>query len=90
MTMKKSMASCLRYAFCILCFSFIFCQCFAVTAHAYVDPATTAMLTQIVSGIIISLGVVIGVFRRKIMLFFQNIRIKMMKKKIEKQNRKDS
>jgi len=39
-------------------------------ASAYIDPATTAMLTQIIAGVFITLGVVFGVFRRKIIMFF--------------------
>jgi len=58
------------------------------TASAYIDPATTAMLTQIIAGVFITLGVVFGVFRRKIILFFKNMSVNRMKKKIEKQNAK--
>ena len=62
------------------------------TASAYIDPATTAMLTQIIAGVFITLGVVFGVFRRKIMMFFKNISVNRTKKKIErdaeKQNKK--
>ena len=56
--------------------------------YAYIDPATTAMLTQIFAGIFISAGVLFGIFRRKIIMFFKNIGIKLTKKKIEKQNKK--
>jgi hypothetical protein len=58
------------------------------TASAYIDPATTAMLTQIIAGVFITLGVVFGVFRRKIILFFKNISVNRTKRKIEKQNAK--
>jgi len=57
------------------------------TASAYIDPATTAMLTQIVAGVIITLGVVFGVFRRKIVLFFKNMSVNHTKRKIEKQSK---
>jgi len=56
------------------------------TASAYIDPATTAMLTQIIAGIFITLGVVFGVFRRKIILFFKNMSVKRTQRKIEKEN----
>jgi len=63
-------------------------------ASAYIDPATTAMLTQIIAGVFITLGVVFGVFRRKIILFFKNMSVNRTKKKIEreaaKQNKKQS
>jgi len=59
------------------------------TASAYIDPATTAMLTQIIAGVFITLGVVFGVFRRKIIMFFKNMSINHAKKKIEREaNRK--
>jgi hypothetical protein len=57
-------------------------------AHAYIDPATTAMLTQILAGVLITLGVVFGVFRQKIIMFFKNISVKRTKKKIERENAK--
>lgn len=58
---------------------------FEKSASAYIDPATTAMLTQIFAGIFITLGVVFGIFRRKIIMFFKNLSVKMTKRKIEKQ-----
>jgi len=58
---------------------------FDFSASAYIDPATTAMLTQVIAGVFITLGVVIGVFRRKIIMFFKNISVNRTKKKIEKE-----
>jgi len=55
------------------------------TASAYIDPATTAMLTQIIAGVFITLGVVAGVYRRKIALFFKNKSVNRAKRKIEKE-----
>jgi hypothetical protein len=60
-----------------------------VPVRNYVDPATTAMVTQIVAGIVISIGVALGLFWRKILLFFQNAKIKRLQKRIEKQNSKE-
>ena len=56
------------------------------TASAYIDPATTAMLTQIIAGVFITLGVVLGVFRRKILLFFKNMSVNLTRRKIERQS----
>jgi len=56
------------------------------TASAYIDPATTAMLTQIIAGVFITLGVVLGVFRRKIVLFFKNMSVNLTRRKIERQS----
>ena len=58
--MKKT-KSVLTFIYFFICFSIFFTQ----TAYAYVDPATTAMVVQIVSGIFISLGIAFGVFRGK-------------------------
>jgi len=60
------------------------------TASAYIDPAMTAMLTQIIAGVFITLGVVFGVFRRKIILYFKNMKINRTKRKLEKQSEKQS
>ena len=59
-------------------------------ATAYIDPATTAMLTQIIAGVFITLGVVFGVFRRKIIMYFKNISVNRTKRKIEKEAAKQN
>ena len=59
-------------------------------ASAYIDPATTAMLTQIIAGVFITLGVVFGMFRRRIIMFFKNLSISKAKRKIEKEAEKKS
>lgn len=45
-----------------LCFALIF----STTAHAYIDPATTSYIIQIVAGIVIALGTVVGIYWKKI------------------------
>ena len=57
-------------------------------AHAYIDPTTTAMLTQIVAGIFISLGLALGIFRRKIVIFFKQIYVILFNKKVARENNK--
>jgi len=56
-----------------------------IAIQHYIDPATTAMVTQIIAGIVISVGVAVGLFWRRIVLFFQNLRIKQTQRSIEKQ-----
>jgi uncharacterized membrane protein len=85
--MKKSVLRHLRRLAGVTYFLVFFCILLTESALAYVDPATTAMLTQIVAGVFITLGVVFGVFRRKIMLFFRNLSVMRAKRKIEKQNK---
>jgi len=58
-------------------------------ASAYIDPATTAILYQVIAGIVITAGITLGIFRRKIVLFFKNLHIKFTKWKIEKQVKKN-
>jgi len=40
-------------------------------AAAYIDPATTSYLIQIVVGVVIAVGTFIGVYRNKIKRFFK-------------------
>ncbi|MDR0500288.1 MAG: sulfatase-like hydrolase/transferase, partial [Coriobacteriales bacterium] len=47
---------------------------FPATALAYIDPATTSYIIQIVSGIIISLSVAFGVFLSRIQMFIVTLR----------------
>ena len=43
--------------------------------HAYIDPATTTYLLQIVSALVITLGVTAGVFFSRIRMFFLDARV---------------
>jgi uncharacterized membrane protein YccC len=54
------------------------------TAHAYIDPAATSYLIQIIAGAVIACSVVVGVFFKKIKLFFRNLKIKMLERKLSK------
>ncbi|HHW93208.1 MAG TPA: sulfatase-like hydrolase/transferase [Clostridiaceae bacterium] len=50
-------------------FSFLLVSlCYSVPAHAYIDPATTTYIIQIVTALVITLGVTIGIFFTKIRL----------------------
>jgi len=53
--------------------------------YAYIDPATTGQIVAVVTGIIISLGVALGIFRTKIMMFFQKRKVAGLEKKIAKE-----
>jgi len=72
----------------IMYFVFFINMFLVLEVHAYIDPATTAMVTQIVAGVFISIGVAFTVFRHKIVLFFKKLNVKRLQKNIEKQNRK--
>ena len=83
--MRRTLNKCLCTAY-FMFFIGLYCT---TRAAAYIDPATTAMLTQIVAGVFITLGVVFGVFRRRIIMFFKNISVKRTQRKIEKEHRKN-
>jgi len=87
--MKKSITKILWRGLNLTYFALLMGMLGTVPAYAYIDPSTTAMITQIVAGIFISLGVAFGIFRRKIVLFFKNLSVKHVQRKIEKQNRKN-
>lgn len=46
----------------------------------YIDPASTALIWQVLAGVFISLGVVFGVFWRKISTFFKSLWVKLFRK----------
>ncbi len=78
--MKKS----IKHAGQILFFCVWFMLLFSTSAQAYIDPAATSYLVQIISGVVIACGVVVGVFWKKIKLFFQKKKMKNIEKSIEK------
>jgi len=88
--MGKGMAGRLRRAAATAYFFFFISVYLTAPAQAYLDPATTAMITQIVAGAFITLGVVFGVFRRRIVLFFKNLSVKRIQRKIERENKRES
>ena len=55
---------------------------------AYIDPATTSYIIQIVSGIVISCGVAAGIFRKRIQIFFRNKKLQALEKKLTKEAEK--
>ena len=59
------------------------------SALAYIDPAATSYLIQIVAGLFITAGVVLGIFWKKIRLFFRGLRIKLLERKLTNQAAKD-
>lgn len=61
---------------------------FSQTAFAYLDPATTSYLIQIIAGVFIAIGAVFGIFWKKIKLFFTNQKMKALEKKLTKEAEK--
>lgn len=60
------------------------------TAHAYIDPAATSYIVQIVAGIVIACGVAVGVFWKKIRVFFRNQKLQHLEKSIAKKAKRQS
>ena len=52
------------------------------TALAYIDPAATSYIVQIVAGVLIAFGVTVGIFWKKIRVFFKNLKIKRLEKSL--------
>lgn len=50
---------------------------FSRPVHAYIDPATTSYLIQIVWALLITLGVTVGVFFNRIRALFLNLRVNL-------------
>lgn len=78
--MKEKSARLLRIAFLATCLSAMF----MINAQAYLDPAATSYLVQIVSGVVVTCGVAVGIFWKKIRLFFRKLRMKSLEKKLNK------
>ncbi len=56
------------------------------SASAYIDPATTSYIIQIVAGVFIALGATVAIFWRKITFWFKKRKALRAQKKKEKNN----
>ena len=57
---------------------------FSSTAFAYIDPAATSYILQIVAGVVIAGGIAVGIFWKKIRMFFRNMKMKRLEKSLTK------
>lgn len=80
----KSIKKIIIAAFFTACFA----AYFSFSASAYIDPATTTQIIQIFAALAITIGVTFGVFRRKIVVYFKNLSVKRMEKKIKSESEK--
>lgn len=69
-------------------FFILFMPFFSIPAYAYIDPATTTYLIQIVAGIFIAAGATIGIFWKKIKLFLRTKKMDRLEKKLIKEAEK--
>jgi len=81
---NKNIIKICKKAFRAICLGIFAWFILTSQAYAYVDPAMTAMITQIVAGILITIGIGFTIFRRKIIMFFRNMNVKRIKRKIER------
>jgi len=58
------------------------------STFCYIDPASTALIWQVLAGVFISLGVVFGVFWRKITTFFKSVWVKLFRKNKKQEEEK--
>ena len=59
-----------------------------IKAYAYIDPATTSYLIQILAGVLIAAGATLGIFWKKIRYYFKEQSIKRLEKKLTKEAEK--
>ena len=62
-----------------------------INLMAYIDPASTALIWQILAGVFITLGVVLGIWWTKITTFIKTVWVKIFggKKKVDSANAAD-
>ena len=77
-----------KFTFKIIYFTAFIMLLFTTSAHAYIDPAATTYLMQVIAGIFIACGVALGIFWKRIRLFFRNLKLKALEKKLVRQAEK--
>ena len=74
-----------RKVFSLLYFLFFGMLLTMRSAHAYIDPATTSYLLQIIAGVFIAAGATVAVFWRKITFYFKKQKALRARKKKERE-----
>ncbi|MBC8528121.1 hypothetical protein H8699_01535 [Christensenellaceae bacterium NSJ-44] len=80
--MKKRIA---KQLFCFTYFFGFTTLLLSRTAFAYLDPATTSYLIQVVAGVFIAGGVAVGIFWKKISFFFKKRKMQALEKKLTRE-----
>ena len=76
--MKKSTT--LKFIYFFTFFTLLF----SMAAYAYIDPATTTYLIQIVAGVFIAAGATVGIFWKRIKRYFRSKKLEHLEKKLTK------
>ena len=59
------------------------------TTLAYIDPATSSYVIQIIAGVVIACGAAVGIFWKRIRMFFRNRKIKRLENKLNREAEKN-
>lgn len=70
-------------------FFLAFSMMFSMISFAYIDPATTSYLIQIVAGVVIAAGATVGVFWKKIKINLRKKKMEHLEKSLKKKVDKD-
>ena len=76
----------LKYTYFTAAFSMLF----SFPSYAYIDPATTSYLIQIVAGVVIAAGATVGIFWKKIKLTFKQKKMEHLEQNLKKKAEKKS
>lgn len=69
--------------FGMILYFFVFAMLmFSTTAYAYIDPATSSYVIQVVAGIFIACGAAVGIFWKKIQMFFRKKKLERLEKSL--------
>lgn len=77
----------LKRIICAVYFGFFIMLSSTGYSHAYVDPATTSYLIQIIAGVFIAAGASVAVFWRKISFWFKKRKAARARRKKEQRNK---
>lgn len=83
--MKKNLERLGKVAFLTVFLSVFFMY----DAKAYIDPAATSYIIQVVAAVVVTCGVGLSVFRKKIALFFREQKMKRLEKKLAKKGEEE-
>ena len=79
--MKKSRIFWSSYFF--VCMAMMLC----LSASAYIDPATTSYVLQVVAGVFIACGATLAIFWKRITFYFKKKKVERLKKQRDAQGK---
>lgn len=70
--MKKVLIRSMKFLFLVVFSSVVGMLLFGVTASAYIDPSVMTYMIQIIAGVVIAVGAIVGVYWRRAKKKVQN------------------